>query len=68
MIEDMLYRRSGLLGVSGISGDMRVLLASGDPHASDAIELFAYRIAREAGALVSCAGRAGRAGVHRRYR
>jgi acetate kinase len=55
-IEDMLYRRSGLLGVSGISGDVRVLLASDDPHAREAIELFTYRIACEAGALVSALG------------
>jgi acetate kinase len=55
-IEDMLYRRSGLLGVSGISGDVRVLLASDAPHARDAIELFTYRIACEAGALVSALG------------
>jgi acetate kinase len=55
-IEDMLYRRSGLLGVSGISGDVRVLLASNDPHAHEAIELFTYRIAVEAGALVSALG------------
>jgi acetate kinase len=55
-IEDMLYRRSGLLGVSGISGDVRVLLASDDPHAREAIELFTYRIAGEAGALVSALG------------
>jgi acetate kinase len=55
-IEDMLYRRSGLLGVSGISGDVRVLLASGDPRARDAIELFTYRIAGEAGAMVSALG------------
>jgi len=46
----MLYRRSGLLGVSGISSDVRVLLASNDPHAREAIELFTYRIAVEAGA------------------
>ena len=52
----MLYRRSGLLGVSGISGDVRVLLASDDPHAREAIELFTYRIACEAGALVSALG------------
>jgi acetate kinase len=56
-IEDMLYRRSGLLGVSDISGDVRVLLASDDPHACEAIELFTYRIAVEAGALVSALGR-----------
>jgi acetate kinase len=55
-IEDMLYRRSGLLGVSGISGDVRVLLASADPQARDALELFTYRIAGEAGALVSALG------------
>jgi acetate kinase len=55
-IEDLLYRRSGLLGVSGFSGDVRVLLASDDPHARDAIELFVYRIACEAGALVSALG------------
>jgi acetate kinase len=55
-VEEMLYRRSGLLGVSGISGDVRVLLASDDPHAREAIELFTYRIAGEAGALVSALG------------
>jgi acetate kinase len=52
-IEDMLYHASGLLGVSGISADLRVLLASKDVHAGEAIELFTYRIACEAGALVS---------------
>jgi acetate kinase len=55
-VEDLLYRRSGLLGVSGISGDVRVLLASDDPHARDAIELFTYRIALEAGAMISALG------------
>ena len=55
-IEDLLYRRSGLLGVSGLSGDIRVLLASDDPHAREAIELFTYRIAVEAGAMVSALG------------
>jgi acetate kinase len=54
--EDMLYHRSGLLGVSGVSGDMRTLLASADPHARDAIELFVARLAREAGGLVSMLG------------
>ena len=53
-VEDLLYRRSGLLGVSGgIASDMRTLLASTDPRAAEAVELFAYRIAREAGALAS---------------
>jgi len=55
-IEDMLYRRSGLLGVSGISDDVRVLLASCDPRAREAIELFTYRIACEMGGLVSALG------------
>ena len=55
-IEDMLYRRSGLLGVSGISDDVRVLLASDDPHAQEALDLFTYRIATEAGGLVSALG------------
>ena len=55
-IEDMLYHRSGLLGVSGLSGDVRVLLASDDPHAREAIAMFAYRIATETGALVSALG------------
>ena len=55
-IEDMLYRRSGLLGVSGISDDLRVLLASDDPRAGEAVELFTYRIATEVGGLVSALG------------
>nr|WP_294502304.1 acetate/propionate family kinase [uncultured Rhodopila sp.] len=55
-IEDMLYQRSGLLGVSGLSGDVRVLLASDDPHAREAIDIFSYRIATETGALVSALG------------
>ena len=55
-IEDMLYRRSGLLGVSGISGDMRVLLASDDPHAREALDLFSYRIAFEIAGLTGALG------------
>lgn len=55
-IEDMLYRRSGLAGVSGISGDVRLLLASSDPHAKEAIDLFTYQIAIEAGGLTSALG------------
>ncbi len=52
-IEDMLYNRSGLLGVSGLSEDIRALLASDDPHAAEAVDLFTYRIATEMGELVS---------------
>lgn len=55
-IEDTLYNRSGLLGVSGISSDMRVLLASDDPRAAAAIALFNYRIAIAAGGMVSALG------------
>jgi len=55
-IEDMLYRSSGLLGVSGISGDVRVLLDSPAQHAAEAIELFTYRIAGEAASLVAALG------------
>ncbi len=46
-IEDLLYRHSGLLGVSGISGDMRALIGSDDPHSREALDLFSYRIAFE---------------------
>lgn len=56
-VEDLLYRRSGLLGVSGgIASDMRTLLASDHSAAWDAFELFTYRAAREAGALASSLG------------
>lgn len=50
-IEDLLYRKSGLLGVSGISGDMRALLASSDERARFAIDLYVYRIGRELGSM-----------------
>ncbi|NEW86148.1 acetate/propionate family kinase [Rhodopseudomonas sp. WA056] len=55
-VEDLLYRKSGLLGVSGISDDMRTLLASDDPRACEAIELFVYRVARELGSLAAALG------------
>lgn len=54
-IEDLIYRKSGLLGVSGISSDMRSLLASEDPRAHFAVELFTYRIGREIGSLAAAA-------------
>ena len=54
--EDMLYRRSGLLAVSGESGDMRTLLASPTPAAAAAVELFVHRVVRETGAMVACLG------------
>jgi acetate kinase len=52
----LLYEESGLLGVSGISQDMRTLLASAAPAAKEAIELFCYRIARELGSMAAAAG------------
>jgi acetate kinase len=55
-IEAMLYHDCGLQGVSGISNDMRDLLASDDPHAAQAIDLFVWHIARELGALVAVLG------------
>jgi len=55
-IETLLYQHSGLLGVSGISSDMRVLLESSAIEAREAIELFVFRIAREAAALAGSLG------------
>jgi acetate kinase len=55
-LEKLIYKESGLLGVSGISSDMRTLLASTDPHAAEALALFIYRIIRELGALVASMG------------
>jgi len=55
-IEDLLYRRSGLLGVSGVSSDMRTLRQSTAPEAAEAIALFVYRIVREAGSLAAAMG------------
>ena len=55
-IERLLYSESGLLGVSGIASDMRTLLASDEPRARLAIDLFVYRIRREIGALVALLG------------
>lgn len=52
----LLYKESGLLGVSGISQDMRTLLASHAPEAKEAVDLFCYRIARELGSLAAAAG------------
>jgi acetate kinase len=52
-IEHLIYERSGLLGVSGVSSDMRTLLASDVPEAKEAVELFVYRIGRELGSLAA---------------
>ncbi|HET9044967.1 MAG TPA: acetate/propionate family kinase [Burkholderiales bacterium] len=55
-IEKLIYSQSGLLGVSGISSDMRTLLASDDPRAKLAIDLYCYRIRREMGSLAAALG------------
>ena len=55
-IQRTLYQESGLLGVSGLSADMRVLLASDDQRASDAIELFTFSVAREVAAMANTLG------------
>jgi len=55
-IEKLIYQESGLLGVSGISSDMRALLASDDPAAKAAVDLYVYRIGRELGSLAAALG------------
>ena len=55
-VEKLLYQESGLLGVSGISPDMRTLLASAKPRAQLAIDLYVYRVRRELGALAAVLG------------
>jgi acetate kinase len=67
-VEAILYKKSGLLGISGISNDMRVLLESSEPGARLAVDYFVYRAAREIGGLAAVLGGIGRPGVHRRHR
>ncbi len=55
-IEKLLYKQSGLLGVSGISADMRQLRLNGSARAQQAIDLFTHRVVRESGALTACMG------------
>jgi len=55
-VQDLLYKRSGLLGMSALSNDMRALLASHDPRAREAVDYFIYRIGRELGALTAVLG------------
>ena len=52
-LADLIYNRSGLLGLSGISSDMATLLESGNLAARQAVELYCYRIAREIGSLAA---------------
>jgi acetate kinase len=55
-LEDLLYKRSGLLGLSGVSNDLRALHASDDPRAAEAIDFFVYRIGQTLGALTASLG------------
>ncbi len=55
-IEELIYKKSGLLGVSGFSSDMKTLRESDDPRAREAIDLFIYRIVREIGSLAAALG------------
>lgn len=55
-VEKLLYERSGLLGVSGLSSDMQVLLASSDPNAREAVELFAFRIGQQSAVMAASLG------------
>lgn len=55
-LTDLLYNRSGLLGVSGVSADMRVLLDSEDPAAGRAVELFCYALVRTIGSMTAALG------------
>jgi acetate kinase len=55
-VETILYKKSGLLGISGISNDMRDLVGSSEPRARLAVDYFVYRAAKEIGALASVLG------------
>jgi acetate kinase len=55
-VEAILYKKSGLLGISGLSPDMRVLLASDEPDARLAVDYFVYRCVKEIGALAAVLG------------
>ena len=55
-VESLLYKKSGLLGISGISNDMRILLERSEPEAKLAVDYFIYRIAKEIGALTAVLG------------
>ncbi len=55
-VENILYKKSGLVGISGVSNDMRVLLESSEPSAALAVDYFVYRVAKEVGALTAVLG------------
>lgn len=55
-LTELFYKKSGLVGVSGISNDMRILVDSDDSRAQEAVDLFIYRIQRELGSLAAVLG------------
>src|SRR6266576_5359245 len=55
-VETILYKKSGLIGISGISNDMRDLVGRAEPEARLAVDYFIYRIAKEIGALAAALG------------
>jgi acetate kinase len=55
-VTDLLYKQSGLLGMSGVSSDVRDLLASDSPRAAAALDVFVYRVGRELGSLAAALG------------
>lgn len=55
-VTELLYRKSGLLGMSGVSSDVRDLLASDSPRAARALDVFVYRVGRELGSLAAALG------------
>lgn len=55
-VQDLIYKRSGLLGVSGVSNDMRALLENDTPEARLAVDIFVYRICQEVGSLAASIG------------
>jgi acetate kinase len=55
-LQRLMYEESGLLGVSGVSSDMRALLSSSETGAAEAVDLFVYRIGRELGSLAAALG------------
>jgi len=55
-VTELLYKQSGLLGMSGVSADMRDLLVSDSPRAARALDVFVYRVGRELGSLAAALG------------
>ena len=67
-VETLLYKKSGLLGLSGISNDMRDLVGSPDPRAQQAVDYFVYQAVKQIGALAAVLGGGGRARLHGGHR